>query len=126
MDDTEVSKEYSPYYIAICITKMQQDISYIKDQFANIVPDHENRLRILEQTKEDCQQVNSITTINTRLDNQENRIDNIDETLKGHLIEASTTNKFASEHRELFLIIVGVVLGAICTAIASELIGRLI
>lgn len=124
MDDAQLPKEYSPYYVAICISKVQQDISYIKEQLSTIVPDHENRLRILEKTKEECKQLDILDDINDRLNEHDDKLGDLDKTITTHLTEASTESRFTSRRRELLLLVFGIILGAIVSAIATEIIGN--
>ena len=66
--------------MAICLTGIQKDVQYIKEKLDNAVVDHETRIRTLEQTTEDCKQLDQFSGIQTTLNDHEVRINSLEDT----------------------------------------------
>jgi hypothetical protein len=62
----------------VCIAEMRIDIKYIKEKLDITVTDHENRIRTLEQTPEDCQQTETLSGFQNTLNDHEARINSLE------------------------------------------------
>ncbi len=64
----------------ICIAEMRADIKYIKETLDKTVADHESRIRVVEQKKEDCQQQEKIEDLQETVDDHESRLSALEST----------------------------------------------
>ncbi|MFH0967248.1 MAG: hypothetical protein V1862_06155 [Methanobacteriota archaeon] len=96
------------------------------DTVLEILPDHETRIRSIEQKKEECQRDTRLDKIEVRLDDGEKRFDNLEIKVNSHIeSQTATTNldeKQVLRNREWIILLVGLIEGSFCTAIITKLV----
>lgn len=120
----------SEHSIAICIAKMQKDITWIREKLDKEINDHEERIRILEKEDEVCKQEKRINKAEYDIETLYKNVEKVSDKLNEHIViqktNETTSDTTSFRRREWVLLIAGIIGGAIVTALATEIIGNVL